>query len=87
MSVLSVDSGKTVHSLASEPIHMPSFSFVNGLFGRDTKEEKYVNPHILSHKYPKHIIFQAINETILTEEQRKAVTKEMQHKRRASLPK
>ena len=87
MSALSVDSGITVRS---EPIHRPSFTF-GGIFDRDTKEEKYVNPHILSHKYPKHLIFKAINEdgrkTILTEEERKEAKKVMQHKRRASLPK
>ena len=89
MSALSVDSGITIRS---EPIPSSKPSFhLGSIFGRNTKEEKYVNPHILSHKFSKNTIFKAINEdgrkTILTDEQRQAAKKVMKHKRRASLPK
>ena len=86
-SLMSQISQKTLFSYESLPSLPP---FMKRWFDRNTKVEKYTNPHVLSHVYPKHIIFKAINEdgrkTILTTVQKKEFgAKAVQKKRQKSI--
>ena len=76
-SVTSLVSGKTFFSYESLPSLPP---FLKRVFDRNTKQEKYGNPHIISHIYPKHIILRAVMEDgrrhgILTEEEKQTLRK------------
>ena len=86
-SLMSQISQKTLFSYESLPSLPP---FMKRWFDRNTKVEKYTNPHVLSHMYPKNIIFKAINEDgrkpILSAAQRKEFgAKALKKKRQKSI--
>ena len=86
-SMMSQISQRTLFSYESLPSLPP---FMKRWFDRNTKVEKYTNPHVLSHVYPKHIIFKSINEDgrkpILNEQQKREFgAKALKKKRQKSI--
>jgi hypothetical protein len=74
---------KTYFSYESLPSLPP---YLKKMLDRNTKYEKYSNPHVLSHQYPKHLILRAVNEdgrkAILSDEEKAKLRTTTKHLRK-----